>query len=283
MRSPIIVFLAAAALFLGGPPASFFAGHLIPGAIASIFVSILLIVSIKTCYPWEQAIVVRLGRFQGIRKPGLFFLLPGVDSVLDYVDTRIQSMSFKTEKALTSDGVSVDVEAIVFWQIFDPRKAALEVKDYDEATSRVAQTTMRETIGASQLTDLLSNREQGDKILQESIDRKTHEWGIGVRSVEIRDVSIPATLNDAMSRSAQAVREKDARVTLASAELEIAEKTALASAIYADNPIALQLRQMSLVYEMGKNSNTIIVPSDMAASMGGNVAAIKALEAPRKE
>jgi regulator of protease activity HflC (stomatin/prohibitin superfamily) len=212
--------------------------------------------------------VLRLGRFHAVKGPGLYLLWP-IDTIATVLDMRIQTINITAEEALTRDTVAVGVDAIVFWQIEDARAAAINIVNVDEAIERVSQTSLREMIGATELSRLLSDRHTADTALRETIAVKTKSWGVAVRAVEIRDVAIPAALQDAMSRQAQAERERDARVTLASAETAIAEQVVAAAAIYARNPVALQLRQMNLLYEMNKERGaTVLIPTDMAAALG---------------
>jgi regulator of protease activity HflC (stomatin/prohibitin superfamily) len=236
--------------------------------IAAVAVVILLW-SLRIANEWSRAVVLRLGRFLGIKGPGLYFLIPFVDVVAMVIDLRIQTISITAEQALTRDTVAVGVDAIVFWQVADPRAAAINIANYREAIERVAQTSLREMIGASDLSRLLSDRRAADEQLRVTIAEKTANWGVRVQSVEIRDVAIPAALQDAMSRQAQAEREKHARVTLASAEADIARQVMEAAALYQANPVALQLRQMNLLYEMNKERGaTVLIPTEMAASLG---------------
>jgi regulator of protease activity HflC (stomatin/prohibitin superfamily) len=217
---------------------------------------------------WEKAIVLRLGKLHAIRGPGLFFVMPFFDEVTVWVDQRIQTTEFNAEQALTSDTVPANIDAILFWQVHDPERAALEIADYRQAILRVAQTSLREMIGSSPLSELLANRKKADELLRAEIGRKTAEWGVAAISVEIRDVAIPAVLQDAMSRQAQAERERAARVLLGSAEQEIAQKFLEAANTYAKNPAALQLRAMNIIYETTKErGTTILIPSAMVDAM----------------
>ncbi len=217
---------------------------------------------------WERMVVLRLGKLQGIRGPGLFMIVPFVDTVATSVDQRIQTTAFTAERTLTRDTVPVNVDAIIFWQVHDTERAALEIADYREAIGQVAQTSLREMIGATELAGLLSERKKADELLREEIGTKTAEWGVGVISVEIRDVAIPPGLQDAMSRRAQAEREKEARIILGSSEQQIAQTFVDAAVIYAKTPAAMQLRAMNLVYEATKERGmTIVIPSAMADSM----------------
>lgn len=224
--------------------------------------------SVRVVQEWKRAVVLRLGRFQAVRGPGVYLLWPW-DTVATVIDLRIQTTNITAEQALTRDTVAVGVDAIVFWQVDDARAAAVNIVNYAEAIERVSQTSLREMIGATELSRLLSDRHTADVALRETIAAKTRDWGVAVRAVEIRDVAIPAALQDAMSRQAQAERERDARVTLANAETAIAEQVVQAAEIYGRNPVALQLRQMNLLYEMNKERGaTVLVPTDMAASLG---------------
>ncbi len=242
--------------------------------LAAILVLIVLR-SIRIAQEWRRAVVLRLGRFQAVKGPGVYLVWP-IDTVAMMIDLRIQTISITAEQALTKDTVAVGVDAIVFWQVEDPRAAAVNIANYNEAIERVAQTSLREMIGSTELGHLLSERHAADLALREAIAAKTKTWGVAVRSVEIRDVAIPAALQDAMSRQAQAQRERDARVTLASAETAIAGQVLAAAEIYARNPVALQLRQMNLLYEMNKErGTTVLVPTEMAAALGRAVAAGK--------
>jgi regulator of protease activity HflC (stomatin/prohibitin superfamily) len=222
---------------------------------------------------WEKAVVLRFGKLHAIRGPGLFMIVPFVDTVTAWIDQRIQTTEFNAEQALTRDTVPTNIDAILFWQVHDPERAALEIADYRQAILRVAQTSLREMIGSSPLSALLSERKAADLQLKEEIGRKTSEWGVSAVSVEIRDVAIPAQLQDAMSRQAQAEREKAARVILGSAEEEIAQKFLRAAITYGHNPVALQLRAMNIIYETTKERGaTVLIPSSMVDSM--NVAGV---------
>jgi regulator of protease activity HflC (stomatin/prohibitin superfamily) len=241
-------------------------GYAVP---ALLFVSAILVrLSLLMAKQWERAVVLRLGKLHAIRGPGMFMIVPFVDSVTAWIDQRIQTTPFNAEQALTRDTVPVNIDAILFWQIHDPERAALEITDYRQAILRVAQTTLREMIGSSPLSAILSERQAADQQLKEDIGRKTAEWGIAAVSVELRDVAIPAQLQDAMSRQAQAEREKQARIILGSAEQEVAQKFLDAANIYAQNPTALQLRAMNIIYETTKERGSIIlIPSSMVDSM----------------
>jgi regulator of protease activity HflC (stomatin/prohibitin superfamily) len=242
-------------------------------AVLVLIAAALLPFSLLVAKQWEKAVVLRFGRLRAIRGPGLFMIVPFVDSVAAWIDQRIQTTEFNAEQALTRDTVPTNIDAILFWQVHDAERAALEIADYRQALLRVAQTSLREMIGASPLSALLSERKAADQLLKEEIGRKTAEWGVSAVSVEIRDVAIPAQLQDAMSRQAQAEREKAARVILGSAEEEIAQKFLQAAQIYGSNPVALQLRAMNIIYETTKERGaTILIPSSMIDSM--NVAGV---------
>jgi len=239
--------------------------------------------SILVADQWERAVVLRLGKLTAIRGPGLFAIVPFIDNVTSWLDQRIQTTEINAEKALSKDTVPVNIDAIVFWQIHDAERAALEITNYRQVITQVAQTSLREMVGSSLLSTLLSERKQGDLQLREDIGRKTAEWGVSVLSVEIRDIGVPPALQDAMSRQAQAEREKLARVLLGQAEQEIAQKFVEAADIYARSPAALQLRAMNIIYETTKERGaTILIPTAMVDSMNpasavGLVAAAGAL------
>jgi regulator of protease activity HflC (stomatin/prohibitin superfamily) len=224
--------------------------------------------SIMIADQWERAIVLRLGKLTAIRGPGLFAIVPFIDSVASWLDQRIQTTEIRAETALSKDTVPVNIDAVVFWQIHDPERAALEISNYRQAITQVAQTSLREMVGSSLLSTLLADRKQGDLQLREEIGRKTAEWGVSVLSVEIRDIGVPPALQDAMSRQAQAEREKLARVLLGQAEQEIAQKFVEAAELYARSPAALQLRAMNIIYETTKERGaTILIPTAMVDSM----------------
>jgi len=231
-------------------------------------IAVLVATSLKMANAWQQFVILRLGKLQGVRGAGLFLIIPVIDHVIAIIDSRIQTTAFNAEQALTRDTVPVNVDAIIFWHVHDAEKAALAITNYREAIDRVAQTSLREMIGASMLAALLSDRKDADEQLKLEIGRKTAPWGISVSSVEIRDVAIPVALQDAMSRQAQAEREKQARVILGSAEAAIAGKFVEAAQIYAGHPIALQLRAMNIIYETTKERGaTILMPSSMVDSL----------------
>jgi regulator of protease activity HflC (stomatin/prohibitin superfamily) len=270
MNSAVTVI---ATLFLiAGAAISYFIHLPLVGGIV-ILLGVILALTLRTANEWERAVVLRLGRFAGVRGPGLYFLIPAFETVYAVVDTRRQSTRISAEDTLTADAVSVTMDSIMFWRVADVKRAATELTDYRNMIAQIAQTSLREVISATTLNDILSNREAMDEKLQAYIMRKSQGWGIGDIAVEIRDVKIPPELNDAMSRNAQAEKEKQARVTLASAEVAIAEQIAMASHVYANNPVALQIRQMGLIYDMNKDRGvTILVPTDMANALGASIA-----------
>jgi hypothetical protein len=235
--------------------------------------------AIRMVAQWQRAIVLKLGKYSGIRGPGLFFIIPLVESVSNIIDLRTITSTFKAEQTITADTVPVDVDAVLFWRVIDPEKAALEVQAYDQAVGWAAQTALRDVIGRSTLADILSGREKIDSVLREIIDHRTEPWGIRVESVEIRDVVIPSNLQDAMSRQAQAERERQARIILGESETQIASKFMEAAAMYATNPIALHLRAMNMLYEgMKDKGSLIIVPSSALETMNLGVTNLAALK-----
>lgn len=276
----LVVFVVLAAIggglaltSTGGPAAraAWIAGGVVLGAVLAL--------APRVANQWEQVVVLRLGKYRGLKGPGLFWVIPLVDRVIMWIDRRVRTTGFAAEKTLTDDTVPVNVDAVLFWIVADPEKAALEVADYREAVAWAAQTALRDIIGKTDLAKMLVGRESIDVELQKLIDARTHDWGIRVISVEIRDVVIPPALEDAMSRQAQAEREKLARVILGDAEVQISERFAKASMEYRDNPIALQLRSLNLLYEgMKENSTLMVIPSGMVESMNaGAYAGLAAL------
>ena len=239
------------------------------GVIVGLILGLLLSQSPKVARQWERAVVLRLGKYVGLRGPGLFWIIPFVDSISAWVDQRVITTSFAAEETLTSDTVPVNVDAVLFWMVYDPEKAALEVQNYPQAVSWAAQTALRDIIGRTSLTDLLRGRERIEEELQKLIDERSNPWGVTVQSVEMRDVIIPAALQDAMSREAQAAREKQARIILGQAEVEIAHSFETAARSYRDNPTALHLRAMNMLYEGLKEKGALmLVPSSAVESMG---------------
>ena len=270
--------LAAGGIFAG------IAGSPIPFVVA-VLVGIVLLFSLKVANQWERAVVLRFGRFVGLKGPGLFVLVPVVDQISQLVDQRVRVTDVSAESALTKDTVPVNVDAIVFWTVWDAQKAVLEVADFLDAIALSAQTALRETIGRHMLAEMITEREQLGKQLQSILDEKTNPWGITVQSVEIRDVKIPAELEDAMSRQAQAERERQARIILGTAETEIAERFVTAGDSYKDHPLALHLRAMNMLYEAIKEKGSmVIVPSSAVETMGlGGLAGMTALGQKRGE
>ncbi|MEK6281106.1 MAG: slipin family protein [Acidobacteriota bacterium] len=260
-----VVFLATAAV---GGLISLLAFNPV-GLIVGVVVGLLLAQAPKIARQWERAVVLRLGRYIGLKGPGLFWIVPFVDSVTAWIDQRVITTSFAAEETLTSDTVPVNVDAVLFWMVYDPEKAALEVQNYPQAVSWAAQTALRDIIGRTSLTDLLRGRERIEEELQKLIDERSNPWGVTVQSVEMRDVIIPTALQDAMSREAQAAREKQARIILGQAEVEIADSFAKASQSYHNNPTALHLRAMNMLYEGLKEKGALmLVPSSAVESMG---------------
>jgi regulator of protease activity HflC (stomatin/prohibitin superfamily) len=243
--------------------------------IALIALALVVAMSLKMANVWQKFVILRMGKLQSVKGQGLFAIIPVLDSVVAVIDGRIQTTAFNAEQALTKDTVPVNVDAIIFWHVHDAEKAALAITNYREAIDRVAQTSLREMIGSSMLASLLSDRRDADERLKVEIGQKTAPWGISVSSVEIRDVAIPVALQDAMSRQAQAEREKQARVILGSAEAEIAGKFVDAAAVYAGHPWALQLRAMNIIYETTKERGaTILMPSSMVDSLNPSAATL---------
>jgi regulator of protease activity HflC (stomatin/prohibitin superfamily) len=270
--NPITAFLVFACLV--GSAAGFFWEHLYLTYIG-VAAAVLIGLSLKMANVWQQFVILRMGKLQSVRGAGLFAIVPLLDRVVAVIDSRIQTTAFNAEQALTKDTVPVNVDAIIFWHVHDAEKAALAITNYREAIDRVAQTSLREMIGSSMLAALLSDRKEADEQLKVEIGQKTAAWGISVSSVEIRDVAIPVALQDAMSRQAQAEREKQARVILGSAEAAIAGKFVEAAAIYAGHPWALQLRAMNIIYETTKERGaTILMPSSMVDSLNPSAATL---------
>ncbi|WFE83986.1 slipin family protein [Parabacteroides chongii] len=254
-----------------------------------ILLSGLLALSIRIADQWERAVVLRMGKFKGLKGPGPFMIIPILDSVSAYIDQRVRVSTFKAEQTLTKDTVPVNVDAVVYWTVWDVEKAALEVQEYQKAIENIAQTGLRDTIGKHELSTLLQERDKIAEDLQHVLDRNTNPWGITCQTVGINDIAIPQDLADAMSKEAQAERERRARVILGTAETEIADKFEQASKKYTDNPVALHLRGMNMLFEgLKEKGSMIIVPSSALDTMnlgvmGGLVSLAKSNEASFKE
>jgi regulator of protease activity HflC (stomatin/prohibitin superfamily) len=261
----VLIFLAFAAV----GAAAGFALHSPPIVIALVLIGLLAAQSPRIAQQWERMVVLRLGRFAGLRGPGLFWIIPFIETVPRRIDQRVITSGFAAEQTLTMDTVPVNVDAVLFWMVVDAEKAALEVQNYSSAVSWAAQTALRDIIGRTSLANLLRGREQIEAELQQLIDKRTTPWGVTVESVEMRDIVIPSQLQEAMSREAQAMREKQARIILGEAEMEIAHSFQQASLVYQDNPTALHLRAMNMLYEGLKEKGALmLVPSTAVESMG---------------
>lgn len=269
VRLPNVVAVAILASALAAGLASARStGHWMAPAVLTL-VGLLLMPAPRIAQQWERAVVLRFGRFIGLRGPGLFWIIPFVDRVSTWIDQRVVTTSFAAEQTLTADTVPVNVDAVLFWMVHDAERAALEVQDYAQAVSWAAQTALRDVIGRTTLSDLLRGREHIEDELQQLIDQRSNPWGLTVSSVEMRDVVIPGALQDAMSREAQAMREKQARIILGQAELEIAHSFQEAALSYRDNPTALHLRAMNMLYEGLKEKGALmLIPSSAVESMG---------------
>ncbi len=258
----LIIGLSVAYSFFGMSPAFVSIG------IFTVIFAILVSSSVKIANPWEKALILHLGKFRYLKGPGIFFIIPIIETIPYWIDIRVITTSFRAEKTLTKDSVPVSVDAVLFWKVLDPTKAALEVADYQSAISWAAQTALRDVIGKTQLSDMLEGRDKISNILQKIIDERTEPWGVRVNSVEVKDVLIPPGLEDAMSMQAQAERERQARVILGDSERQVAEKFGEAAKTYANDPTALHLRAMNMLYEgLKKNSTFVIVPSSAIDSM----------------
>lgn len=246
---------------------------------AAFVVGLFVSLAVKIADQWEKVVILRLGRFRSLEGPGLFFIIPIIDVTPYWIDTRVITASFTAEKTLTKDTVPVNVDAVLFWKVIDPGKAALDVADYKSAISWASQTALRDVIGKTMLSEMLEGREKISLELQKIIDERTEPWGINVISVEVKDVLIPSALEDAMSMQAQAERERQARVILGDSERQVAQKFEEAAGTYANNPVALHLRAMNMLYEgLKQNSTIVIVPSSAVDSMQlGNMAGLTAL------
>jgi regulator of protease activity HflC (stomatin/prohibitin superfamily) len=271
--------------FIGAGGLALLFAHSIAALVAGSVVGLVVGMAPQVANQWERAVVLRLGRFDGLRGPGLFWRIPFVDTITAWVDQRVITTAFAAEETLTSDTVPVNVDAVLFWSAHDPEKAALEVQNYPQAVSWAAQTALRDIIGRTSLSDLLRGRERIESELQDLIDQRCMPWGVAVQAVEMRDVIIPASLQDAMSREAQATREKRARIILGEAEVEIATLFDQASQAYQQNPTALQLRAMNILFEGLKQKGALmIVPSSAVETMGlGGMAGMAALDRKTRE
>ncbi|MFN2195684.1 MAG: slipin family protein [Anaerolineales bacterium] len=253
-------------LWMAQQPVSIWLIFLVGGLL--LLIGLFFLMALQIASQWEKAVVLRLGKFRGLSGPGLFWILPVVDTIANWIDHRVMVTPFSAEKTLTKDTVPVDVDAVLFWLVWDAEKAALEVEDYRAAIAWAAQTALREIIGQMNLADILIGRGKMDKDLQRIIDERTTPWGVTVQSVEIRDIVIPQDLEDAMSRQAQAERERQARVILGESEMQIAESFSQASQAYIDNPTALHLRAMNMLFEGLKEKGAmVIVPSSAVDTM----------------
>jgi len=267
-RANVVALFVLIAWLAVGVISLFAAGNAIPLIICGIL-GVISMQSPKIAQQWERAVILRLGRFAGLRGPGLFWIVPFLDVVSSWIDQRTITTSFAAEQTLTSDTVPVNVDAVLFWMVHDAQKAALEVQEYAQAVSWAAQTALRDIIGRTALSDLLVGRERIEAELQQLIDARSNPWGLTVQSVEMRDVVIPTALQDAMSRQAQAAREKQARIILGEAEVEIAKLFDQAALQYQNNPTALHLRAMNMLYEGLKEKGAMmIVPSSAVETMG---------------
>jgi regulator of protease activity HflC (stomatin/prohibitin superfamily) len=279
---PILTFVVVLAIGLGIVFGLNNSLHGLSGIVAAVVMFVIALAvanSVQVANQWDKAVVLRMGRFDALRGPGLFFIVPVFDTVAYWIDTRVITTTFKAEKTLTKDTVPVDVDAVLFWKVLDPKKAALDVADYRSSIGWACQTALRDVIGKTILADMLEGRDKISNELQKIIDVRTEPWGITVISVEVKDVLIPPSLENAMSMQAQAERERQARVILGDSERQVAEKFGEASKTYANNPIAFHLRAMNMLYEgLKQNSTIVIVPSTAVESMQlGGMAGLAAL------
>jgi regulator of protease activity HflC (stomatin/prohibitin superfamily) len=264
----VVLLLLSSALAVALALGDIHLGWIIAELLVLNLIGVYVLIAFKVAAQWEKAVVLRLGRFVGLKGPGPFWIIPIVDTIPAWVDQRVMVTSFTAERTLTKDTVPVDVDAVLFWVVWDAAKAALEVEDYRAAIAWAAQTALREIIGQMDLADILVGRAKMDAELQHIIDDRTTPWGVTVQSVEIRDIVIPGGLEDAMSRQAQAERERQARVILGESEKQIAESFAKASEAYRDNPTALHLRAMNMLFEGLKEKGAmVIVPSSAVDTM----------------
>jgi regulator of protease activity HflC (stomatin/prohibitin superfamily) len=275
--------LVFAICIIAGAAVSLLLGNWIP-AMVGFLIGVYFLFAIRVVKQWEKVAVLRFGRYIGLREPGMFLMIPIVDTLSPVVDQRVRVTSVSAESTLTRDTVPVNVDAIVFWVVWNAEKSILEVQNFVDAITLSAQTALRESIGRHQLAQMITERESMGRELQKLLDEKTNPWGITVQSVEIRDVTIPQALQDAMSRQAQAERERQARLILGDAEAQVSEKFAKAAEIYAENPVALHLRAMNMLYEAIKEKGAmVIVPSTAVETMGlGGMLATTSLAADKR-
>ena len=275
---PLQVLLLIVCIAAGGAVTGLLKGNPIP-ALAGALLGVFFFSSLQVASQWEKAVVLRAGRFDSLKGPGPFMIVPILDTITTWIDDRVQTTPFNAEQTLTKDTVPVDVDAVLFWVVFDAKKAALEIQDYRGATFWAAQTALRDVIGETLLSDILVGRRKLDEALQKVIDERTTPWGITVQSVEMRDVIIPTGLQDAMSRQAQAERERQARIILSESEAQIADQFIQAGRAYESNPTALHLRAMNMLYEgLKERGALIVVPSTAVESMGlGTIAGLAAM------
>ena len=247
--------------------------------IVTLILALVVSSAVQIADPWDKVVVLRQGHFHALKGPGVFFIIPIIDTIPYWIDTRVITTGFKAEKTLTKDTVPVDVDAVLFWKVLDPKKAALDVADYQSAIAWAFQTALRDVIGKTMLSDMLEGRDKISALLQKIIDERTEPWGVNVISVEVKDVLIPPALEDAMSMQAQAERERQARVILGDSERQVAEKFAEAAKSYDHNPVAFHLRAMNMLYEgLKKNATIVIVPSTAVETMQlGGMAGLTAL------
>ncbi|HEY3812189.1 MAG TPA: SPFH domain-containing protein [Caulobacteraceae bacterium] len=273
----ILIFGAGLVIALGALAFGYAASVTI--AIVGLVIAAIVGAAVKVAAQWDRAVVLRLGRFHVLRGPGLFLIVPIVDTIAAWIDVRVITSTFKAEKTLTRDTVPVDVDAVLFWKVVDPQKAAIDVADYRSAIGWAAQTALRDVIGKTMLSDMLEGRDKISDVLRKIIDERTEPWGVNVISVEVKDVLIPPGLENAMSMQAQAERERQARVILGDSERQIAEKFKAAAKTYADDPVAFHLRAMNMLYEgLKTNSTILVVPSTAIESMQlGGLAGLTAL------
>jgi regulator of protease activity HflC (stomatin/prohibitin superfamily) len=279
---PVLVFIIVVAIGAASAYAMYrvspdFRGLWILGV--SVVLASVISSAIQVADQWSKAVVLRLGKFRSLEGPGLFLIVPLIETIPYWIDTRVLTSSFKAEKTLTKDTVPVDVDAVLFWKIIDPKKAALDVADYQSAISWASQTALRDVIGKTMLSEMLEGRDKISGILQKIIDERTEPWGINVISVEVKDVLIPPALENAMSMQAQAERERQARVILGDSERQVAESFGEAAKTYTNNPVAFHLRAMNMLYEgLKQNSTIVIVPSSAVETMElGGLAGLTAL------